>query len=65
MSGDSPGVGTIRIEVGEQIGHCPVDGLVKGDDVAFNFPNTPRCNRCGSELERAKVATETKGVPMP
>lgn len=37
------------------VGECPEHGVVTGDRVNLNFPNTPTCE-CGRELSRAGVA---------
>lgn len=41
-------------------GICPEHGTIAGDAVQFNFPNPASCSICGSELERAALATEAE-----
>lgn len=36
---------------------CPTHDLIVGDKVNLNFPNTPTCDDCGEQLEKAGMAT--------
>lgn len=40
-----------------QVGDCPNCGYVVGE---IDFPNTPICDECGEELDKATVAPESE-----
>jgi len=37
------------------VGDCPNCGYVVGEDVEMVFPRVANCNKCGGELDTAKV----------
>lgn len=53
MPSEDFGSGDRRVQVGD----CPNCGYVVGE---LDFPMTPTCEDCGSELDRATVARESE-----
>ena len=47
-------------ENGVKVGDCPSCGYVHGESVNLNFPNSPTCNDCGEELNKAKVVPQSE-----